>query len=178
MWIKALTVGAFLLGAQSARADCVPDFYKQVGSLMDVPPVVVYSLALTETGVAMSDGTFIPWHLSLNYAGKPYWYRDWQGFLAAIDGFIAEDKRSVDIGLFQVNYRWHAHRVASVHDLARPSVNGQVAMEILREQYERYGDWIVASGRYHNPANADGRADLYAERFKRWYERVLSGYFC
>jgi soluble lytic murein transglycosylase-like protein len=72
----------------------------------------------------------------------------------------------VDVGLMQVNWRYHGDKLRTHWLALDPWFNLRIGASILREMYDQCGDWIVAAGRYHAPANPE-RAGKYANQVRR-----------
>ncbi|WP_122053714.1 transglycosylase SLT domain-containing protein [Vibrio sp. Evd11] len=153
----------------------VPVYFLELSEKTKVPADILYALAVQETNSRMNDRTVRPWPYTINVAGKAFRYENLGQLIAASNDLISEGKRSFDVGLFQVNWRWHSHRVDSIEQLAHPVNNGIVASQILIEQYNIYKNWAVAAGRYHNPNNNHGYADKYQKEFLDKLKRIQNG---
>lgn len=130
-----------------------------------VPVDVLYALAMTESNTKMVDGCYAPWPYTINIDFKGSRYASYEDLVRQSRVYIQSGRKSFDVGFFQVNWKWNGHRTQSIELLANPYENARVASEILLEQYRRYGSWVKAAGRYHNPANKNGYAEQYSERF-------------
>ncbi|EKO3612268.1 transglycosylase SLT domain-containing protein [Vibrio metschnikovii] len=161
----------------SASYVTVPNYFVSISNKTSVPADILYALAAKETNVKMNNGTVAPWPFTLNVNGKGYWYASYEDMMAATHEFLNEGITSIDIGLFQVNWLWNGHRVQSIEELGEPKKNGLVAAQILLEHYQKHRDWAVAAGRYHNPANRDGRADRYAKEFSEFLTLIQRGQY-
>lgn len=153
----------------------VPRYFNELSAKYDVPADVLYALAVKETNTRMTNQTVAPWPYTLNVNSKGYRYASYEDMIVAARKFMAQGIRSIDVGLFQVNWRWNGHRAESLEHLGIPSENGRIASEILKQYYAQHGDWVRAAGQYHNPANNDGRADRYARGFKKILKDIQSG---
>lgn len=178
MFVRLLAIFFMMPLTVYSSEFCVPPFFKKVALENSVPSDVVYALALQESGVKMNNGKFMPWPYSANYAGETFLYRDYREMVNSVYKKVSKGKTAVDVGFFQVNWKWHKHRAKSLGHMSHPVINAQISMDILKEQYGLFGDWVVAAGRYHNPFNNEGKADIYAGRYLKWLERVRNGYGC
>lgn len=134
----------------AASAACKPD------------PLLLYSLALQESGHAVKRGFVAPHPYALRNAPSGAHYPETlDDAKSALQRYIAED-RLTDIGIMQINYRWNAHRVKDPHELLNMKVNIRVAAEILCESIRSNPvDLQLAIGGYHtmNPKrNVQARA--------------------
>jgi len=70
------------------------------------------------------------------------------------------------IGLFQIEYRYHAHRFGSTGSMLDPRANSRIAAEILGEGLERTdGDAWAAVGLFHS--STPELAEAYRQRVAR-----------
>lgn len=153
----------------------VPTYFAQLSQKTNVPADILYALAAQETNSRMNDKTARPWPYTINVNGKSERYANYEQLVARSKEIIKSGKRSFDVGFFQVNWRWHSHRVASIEQLAHPEYNGLVAAQILIEQYRIHRNWVVAAGRYHSPSNNNGLADKYQSEFLDKLKRIQKG---
>ena len=158
-------------GVSSADDHVVPDAYKTVSHYHAVPARLLYSIALTETQKRLTDGSIRPWPWTLNIAGKGRYFDSRHEMQQAALQAIRQGVTNIDIGLMQINMRYHLHRSFSLTDLMRPEDNLNIAAEILHDEYRRcQGDWWCAVGAYHSPTPA--RAQRYIDKVRRWYDKV------
>lgn len=128
-----------------------------------IPVDVLRALTLTETG-RTAGGEFKPWPWTLNIAGKGIWLASSTEAIAVIAKHLNEGTRNFDIGCFQINFKWHGHKFASIRDMIDPKTNAQFAARFLRTLYQEHGSWDKAAGAYHsrNPQTAA----RYLSRFR------------
>ncbi len=158
----------------------IPSAYRQVADEINVPVDILYAIALTESGYQYQS-VYNPWPWTLNIEGKAYRFNNRHSMLVKLKQAI-QDKQSVDIGIMQINWRWHKHRFESLQPTLNspqpilkslqtaldPYINLKSGAEILVEQYQATGDWWLAVGRYHTPAQTKGSI----KRAKRYRQRV------
>jgi hypothetical protein len=119
----------------------------------------LYSIAIQESRRSRGDGTTRPWPWTLHtpIEGAMY-FESFEAAREKLQALLASGVRNIDIGLMQVNWAWHGHRVARAEELLEPAVNIDVAASILRENLDlTRGDLRGALARYHSV-----RADLGA----------------
>lgn len=119
-------------------------------------PTLLYAIGLMESG-RPRDGGLAPWPWTLYLPGRG------GVFLAdraqALSTLQANKAGAVDVGLMQVNLRWHGHRVARPEDLLEPARNLEIAASILAEALAGTPDDLeLGVGRYHNPGERRARA--------------------
>ncbi|MEZ5798728.1 MAG: lytic transglycosylase domain-containing protein [Paracoccaceae bacterium] len=127
-----------------------------------VPYRVLVALTLTETGRSR-DGALQPWAWSLNEGGASAWFSTREEALEHLTGAIAGGVRNIDVGCFQLNYRWHGAAFASLDAMMEPRSNALYAARLLGRLAGDSGDWIAAAGAYHSATPEV--ADRYLSRF-------------
>lgn len=120
-------------------------------------PYVLYAVALTESA-RISNDLAHPWAWALNRDGKSSYPESSLEALDQIRHQLKVGNRNIDIGLMQVNLRWHRHRVEKLEDLLDPLNNIELGAQILQEAIATVpGDLVLGVGRYHawsNPSEA------------------------
>jgi hypothetical protein len=107
-------------------------------------------VALTESARAFND-TVAPWPWALNRNGKTVYPDGHEDAAAHVRSLLASGHQSIDIGLMQVNLRWHGHRVQRAEDLLDPVTNLHVGADILAESIASAPDDLALGvGRYHS----------------------------
>ena len=98
----------------SHAEDAIPSAYRLVASEYGVPVALFYAVALTESGQSIeSKSRRRPWPWTLNIAGEAHYFKSrWQAWLA-LDQSLRSGQESVDIGLMQVNWRFHEERLGN-----------------------------------------------------------------
>ena len=153
-------------------AEAVPVGYQSIASERSIPSSVLYAVALTESGKQVaSQGVYRPWPWTLNVAGRGYYFDSRLAAWQALTGWLKDGKRSVDIGLMQVNWRYHEERLGTPWQALDPYHNLRVGAEILQACYTARQDWWASVGCYHAPANPQ-RADQYRRRVLSRWQRI------
>ena len=171
--IRQLVVGAPLMQSITATAlDELPVAYMVVAKAANVPADILYAVALAESGRSYN-GVLLPWPWTLNVEGRSIFCES-QDEAIALAAEAINRNQLVDLGLTQVNWRWHQQRFSRVDDALVPMLNLKAGAAILREQYELSGDWWQAVGRYHDPGEDDESltsAERYRQRVKQHWRR-------
>lgn len=156
-----------------ADAD-IPSAYWSVAMAHDIPPKIFYAMALTESRRHRSSGLVVrPWPWTVNFAGQGRFFESRGAAWRAIQDYLATGDRSVDIGLMQINWRYHQSSLQSVWSALDPYYNLSVAAEILNRCRERHEDWWDSVGCYHSPSNVS-RAKAYRERVRVMWRTLVS----
>ena len=137
-----------------------------------VPEPVLLAISLVETG-RRREGQLRSWPWTINLGGKGYWFRtrrDAQEFARAM---VSRGVRSMDIGCFQINTRWHGAAFPSVDAMFDPAGSAVYAARLLAALRREKGSWQAAAGAYHSRRPA--RAKAYAARFQRVLDTLAAG---
>jgi len=169
---KLLRAGALALALLSAPAWAaldVPPAYRQVAREYDVPASLLFAVALVESGRLVQGGRILPWPWTINAGGRGHYFRSRRAAEARLRRLLADGVQP-DVGLMQLNWKYHRDELGSAAQAFDPWLNLRAGALALRRAYERTGDWWKAVGRYHsaNPA----LAERYRRRVARWHRRI------
>lgn len=116
-----------------------------------VPLEVLRAITRMETGRKdPHSGVFAPWPWATNEGGSGLWFEGQIGALSHAQSRLAQGVTNIDIGCFQLNFRWHSSAFSSLRDMFDPMENARYAASYLLDQYRRTGDWSTAAGAYHS----------------------------
>tara|TARA_R110002072_G_scaffold209067_9_gene366544 strand:- start:493 stop:1062 length:570 start_codon:yes stop_codon:yes gene_type:complete len=165
-----------LLGCSAVTSivngETIPAGYVQVANRYDIPPVLLYAVALTESGQSsLSDGRFRPWPWTLNINGEGHYFPSRQAAWQALQLSVDVANNSVDIGLMQISWRYHHSALGSAWQALDPYHNLKVAAAILRDCQKENTSWADRVGCYHAP-NDSARGIRYARRVKANWEQL------
>lgn len=178
VWPWVVILGLLTAQATHAGASTVPAAYTTAARANDVPPVMLYALALTESGTSLDHGRR-PWPWTLNIAGDGERYRTRSAACQALQAALQKTP-VVDVGLGQLNVRWQralfgdGGRFDQPCLALNPYANLDAAAAILREGFELRGDWVEAAGYYHRPAGG-APAARYRAAFRDELSRLRDG---
>lgn len=158
-----------------AHADnAVPSAYRSVAAEYGIPLQLFYAVALTESGTLIAAmNRRRPWPWTLNIAGKGIYFSTRLAAWQALDQSLRNGETSVDIGLMQVNWRFHQRRLGNSWLALEPGHNLAVGAEILADCYKNRRDWWASIGCYHAPSDS-ARAKRYRRRVAAQW-RQLTG---
>ena len=166
-----------LLGLKWSVADAaevIPAGYRSVATEQGVPPAVLYAIALAESGTVLSDDRgHKPWPWTLNIQGEGRYFKSRGEAVNALSQALTMGKTSVDIGLMQVNWRYHQSSLGAVERAIDPYHNLRVGAHILRACFQSRGDWWAAVGCYHAPNN-QAHATRYRKRVYQLWQRLTN----
>lgn len=151
------------LAARTPSDDClvaISSAARQTG----VPETILRAVSLTETGRRDESGTLRPWPWAINDAGESLWFSGKDEAVAFLQSALAEGRRNLDIGCFQLNWHWHGGGFASVRAMIDPRQNALYAAHFLQDLYYRTGgDWEKAVAGYHSQTTEF--AEEYLKKF-------------
>ncbi|MBT4836490.1 MAG: lytic transglycosylase domain-containing protein [Methylococcales bacterium] len=175
---------SFLLSSSNILAGSAfseHSIWKKEADRIHVDPYVLYAIALTESRRQWkTDKGVRPWPFTLNNRTlKRKVYPDLDSCLIAVKKLIKEKQYNVDIGVMQINWKWHAHRVSSVEELLNPDHNVKVAADILSDELKvAKGDIVEAIALYHSKNSKRGKdysrkVISIAVKMRQLYEQSL-----
>jgi hypothetical protein len=123
--------------------------WKQAAEKHGVDPVMLYSVALFESGNRGGRNKTGPWPFALHFneTGVSIYASSIQEARFVLAHVTTDN---VDIGLGQVNYKSHKDKVQRPEDLLDPKINLMVASKILAEALTSTRDPELGVGRYHS----------------------------
>lgn len=165
-----LTVFTLLTGNKTYAqvALSIPSAYRVVAEEYGIPAGLLYAIALTESG-RTAEGQVLPWPWVLNVSGESRWYASRTQAVTDLTRLLASGE-TPDIGLMQVNWRYHQEKLGQAKEAFSPWLNLRAGAAVLAAEYRAAGDWWKAVGRYHS--RTPKRASAYRARVLRWYRRI------
>jgi hypothetical protein len=127
---------------------------------------ILYSLALNES---KKNGHPYPW--TINAYGKGYFFKSREDAYFAAKWLVDHNYTLFDIGIMQVNWKYHNQRFDSLWDAFQPSTNIEVASDILLENYRSTNDWAKSIKWYHNRTSTE-RGKVYFSKFIKHFELI------
>lgn len=162
--LSPVAVFAKPFGTRHERVLKVPSGYIQVAHEKQVPPLILFGVALQESKMKFGGGkasSVLPWPWTLNVRGVPMRFAKRKDAVRKLSMTLANGETMVDIGPMQVCWRYHKDRFPGVSESLEPYTNLRAGADILTEEYRNSGNWFDAVGRYHAPNDA-ARANSYA----------------
>lgn len=147
----------------------IPAAFYTVSRDKQVPADLLYSISLQESKLSTNMGRILPWPWTANFKGKGYRFKTRAELYEFCNSLIKQGHRSVDIGIAQVNWRWHSERFnGDLWAATDPWVNLNVAADYLYEHYQTSGDWWLAAGHYHHPSNQALASKYRKSVYQQW----------
>ena len=152
-------IGPMTAGSSSTSADTLcAAAASEAAELLGVPYDVLLAVSVVETG---RDNR--PWPWTVNIGGEGHWLDTTTEAEALVQAALDAGLTNIDLGCFQLNYRWHAEAFASIPDMLDPFRNATYAAAYLSAQYDETGDWSAAAAAYHSATPE--QAEHYRARF-------------
>lgn len=104
------------------------------------------------SAIAKTESNLEPYALNIN--GRSKYFKDKEAALNTINQSLEAGITNIDIGIAQVNYKWHQQNFRSLEEMLSPKSNIRYAAELLFKLKQQHGDWHTAIRRYHS-ANPD-----------------------
>ena len=136
-----------------------------------VPEPWLQAIALVESG-RPQNGRRAAWPWAVNDHGAGHWFASRREAVRHVERQLAAGRTSIDVGCFQVNWRWHGPAFPSVTAAFDPLTNARYAARFLANLQAEVGSWPLAVGRYHSATPRLGRA--YRSRVARARQAVLT----
>ncbi|MDP3262491.1 MAG: transglycosylase SLT domain-containing protein [Tabrizicola sp.] len=143
------------------------DAASQAAEESGVPSAVLLAIALVETGRSDGDRQR-PWPWAVNLGGKGRWLASKAEAAEYAQAALSSGATNVDLGCFQLNYRWHAENFASLDEMLDPRANARYAADYLSRLYAEAGNWSDAAAAYHS------RTPEHAARYLAKFEQTLA----
>lgn len=153
----------------------VPDFLKKsvfekVALESGIDALLLYSVAITESAASAGRNLAAPHKYALRSDDLVAYPKNKDEALKTLAEW-RKKRTSIDVGLMQINLRWHGHRVDNPNELFNPETNLRVASQILIEAMKSSPfDVVTAIGRYHTWDKI--RGEKYANRVLAVYREL------
>jgi soluble lytic murein transglycosylase-like protein len=92
----------------------------------------------------------LPWPWAVNREGEGRFFASRAEAVAYVAAAQHEGSRSIDVGCFQINLKYHPTAFASLDEAFDPTANAAYAARFLSELHDREGSWETAVADYHS----------------------------
>ena len=158
---KADPAAAFLLGfallaalpggAMADMGEACRDQAAIAERAAGIPNGLLLAIGKRESGrFDMQAGDVLPWPWSVNREGEGHFFASRQEAAAYVASAEHQGSRSIDVGCFQINLKYHPMAFASLDAAFDPAANAAYAARFLRELHDRKGSWETAVAYYHS----------------------------
>jgi soluble lytic murein transglycosylase-like protein len=101
---------------------------------------------------------------AINIEGKTVTINDKSEAVKTIKEALNQGITNIDIGIAQINYRWHKDNFKNIEEMLNPTVNIEYAAQLLSSLFKQHGTWHKAIRHYHS-ANP--------EHYRRYSRKVV-----
>lgn len=169
MLFKIALISALLTTSMGVSGEQTPMLYQLVAKEHNIPSKLFFALILNESKTLVkvkNQKITLPWPWTINHKGKAFYFSSKGEALLFAEELIASGYNNFDIGLGQINWKWHGTKFKNVAEALEPYKNLTVSAEFLREQFEREecSNWTLAVGCYHRPRQT-AKDKLIAEKY-------------
>ena len=112
-----------------------------------IPQYLLLAMAFVESGRTIGSGR-MPWPWTLNIGGKGQFFGGQREALASLESNYSS-KALIDVGLMQVNTRWHARKFRNLEAMLDPYNNTVYAAFYLASLAYENGSWTKGVAGYH-----------------------------
>ncbi len=114
------------------------------------------------SAIASVESDFNPY--ALNIEGKTITASSKSEAIKTIKNAVNQGVINIDIGITQINYRWHKDNFKGIEEMLEPRCNIEYAGKLLSLLFKRHGSWHKAI-RYYHSANP--------EHYRRYSRKVV-----
>lgn len=173
-WVLVSLVLLFLHASPGYALDLQGSIFGRVGKEERIDPVLLYAVALIESAKGIGGGNIAPSKWALRTPEGAIYPATADKAQAELERLMNRHGGLIDVGLMQVNLRWHGHRVSKPEDLLDPETNVRVGTRILIEAIlSSPGDMELGIGRYHSWSDKV-RARNYGQRVLAVWQNIKS----
>lgn len=167
--VAAALLGVILPATGRARepAGLCHSAAEHAARVTGVPLALLQAIALAESG-RRQGAALQPWPWAVNAGGEGRWLGSRAEAAEFLRARLAAGQRNLDVGCFQINYRWHGQAFPSAEDMLDPGANALYAARFLRRLHAEASDWHVVAGLFHS------RTPAFAERYRARVRKLLA----
>lgn len=155
--MKNLIFISSLLSSVPLAASLSPHYIEKVAHTEQVPPNLLRTIALVESGV---EGLIWPW--TVNSRGKAHYFKTRLEAEDFLNKCLQKGITNIDVGCMQINWHWHQDNFNHPKELLSPEVALPYAASLLRDHQKRTGSWMKAALLYHS--KSEEKQALYKTR--------------
>ena len=158
IFIACATWCAATLAPSTAYASACMDAAAQAEARHGIPNKLLQAITLVETGRTYKN-KYTPWPWTTNKDAQSHYFRSRTDGTRFVKQQLYAGAKSIDVGCFQINTRWHGEHFASIDDMFDPVAGAEYAARFLVKLKDEFGDWDTAATKYHS------RTPVYAKRY-------------
>jgi len=133
--------GAYATDITSAKGYWLKKYIGAVEQKNRIPSGLLSAIALVESD-------FNPY--AINIAGKTVILSNQEEAAKTIRTALNQGITNIDIGIAQINYRWHGDNFRNIEEMINPVTNIEYAAKLLSSLFKQHGTWHKAIRHYHS----------------------------
>lgn len=106
-----------------------------------IPPGLLAAIAKVESGTKI---------YALNINGVAVFKESLEEASKVVNNYLALGHTNIDLGVMQLNFRWHGAEFKSIAEMLRPENNIRYAASLLKSLRVKHGNWHKAIRYYHS----------------------------
>jgi soluble lytic murein transglycosylase-like protein len=87
---------------------------------------------------------------AVNIEGKSVITNNKYEAIKIINNAVNQGVTNIDIGIAQINYRWHKDNFRNIEEMINPTANIEYAAKLLSSLFKQHGTWHKAIRHYHS----------------------------
>ncbi|NDA90183.1 MAG: lytic transglycosylase domain-containing protein [Alphaproteobacteria bacterium] len=87
---------------------------------------------------------------AINIEGKTVTINDKSEAIKTIKNALNQGVTNIDVGIAQINYRWHKDNFKNIEEMLNPATNIEYAAKLLSSLFKQHGTWHKAIRHYHS----------------------------
>jgi soluble lytic murein transglycosylase-like protein len=87
---------------------------------------------------------------AINIAGKTATPNEKSEAIKIIENAVNQGVTNIDVGIAQINYRWHKDNFRNIEEMINPTANIEYAAKLLSSLFKQHGTWHKAIRHYHS----------------------------
>lgn len=129
------------LASNSSVQGKIKRLIKETEEQYRIPSGLLEAIAFVESGIN---------NHAINVAGKPVIVTNNNEALKVIADARENGIRNIDVGVMQLNYRFHSNAFANIQEMLNPKNNIEYAAKLLIRLKKQHGTWYAAICNYHS----------------------------
>lgn len=132
---------AFGAEGKARLAQQLKEYITYVEKQNNIPSGLLLAIANVESGLKP---------FALNIEGRTVFAKSYPEAILLAKQAIGSGITNIDLGIMQVNYRWHNDRFKDIDEMLHPKSNIKYAGKLLSSLYKQHGCWHKAVRFYHS----------------------------
>ncbi|MCC2646649.1 MAG: hypothetical protein K0R02_714 [Rickettsiaceae bacterium] len=148
-----LSISLNLVVINYAAASDYKDLIRKKEQEYGIPKDLLLSIATVESKLHP---------FAINVQGRPYFFKTFEEAINATTLIRNKGIKNFDVGLMQINYKYHHENFENIKQMLSPEMNIEYAAKLLCKLYGEYNSWSHAIRLYHSANEQYNK--VYAKR--------------